>query len=183
MATTDLNLQEAGALPRPGPIGRVVRLGFGLICLGYVYELVLAFDALLDDNGSVQPIIWNGVLIGLVLVSYIINIGFSRSWRKWPAFVSAAILVTIAAGGYLATGSVETTALARSIWVWELYLFTHLGLAFVIAGIIGTPGCEMRSLHDLYTRITGRPTREHVCPIGPLGPIDQWESRRSGDRD
>jgi len=179
MATTDLKLEEAGALPRPGPIGRLVRLAFGLLCMWYVYELVQVFDALLDDNDHVRSVIWNGVLVGLFLVSYVINIGFSRSWGKWPALVSAAILAAIAAGGYLATGSIETGALARSIWVWELYVFSHLGLAFVTAGIIGTPGCEMRAFHDLYTRVTGHPTREHHCPIGPLGPIDRWESHRS----
>lgn len=183
MATTDLNLREPGALPRPGPVGRLVRLAFGLLCLGYVFELVRMSGALLDADGSIRPVVWNGVLVGVVLISYVINIGFSRSWKKWPALVSAAFLAAVAAGGYLVTGSIETIALARSIWAWELYVFSHLGLAFVIAGIIGTPGCEMRSLHDLYTKVTGTPTREHHCPIGPLGPIDEWESRRLQDRD
>ena len=61
MATTDLKLDEPGSLPRPGPIGRAVRLGFGFLCLWYVISL-----------------------------------------------------------------------LARVIWGWELYLFSHLGLAFIL---------------------------------------------------
>jgi hypothetical protein len=68
--------------------------------------------------------------------------------------------------------------LGRTIWVWELYLFSHLGLAFVLAALIGTPGCEMRAFHNLYTQVSGKPTKEHYCPIGPLGPIDRWESQR-----
>jgi hypothetical protein len=45
--------------------------------------------------------------------------------------------------------------LGRTIWVWELYLFSHLGLAFVLAALIGTPGCEMRAFHNLYTQVSG----------------------------
>lgn len=39
MATTDLTLDEPGTLRRPGPIGRLVRLAFGVSCLYYVYGL------------------------------------------------------------------------------------------------------------------------------------------------
>ena len=115
----------------------------------------------------------------LFLISYVINIGFSKAWRKWPAFISGGIFVAIAGFGYLTKGTFETELLARAVWLWELYLFGHLGAAFIISGVIGTPGCEMRAFHDLYSRLTGIPTKEHYCPVGPLHPIDQWEARRS----
>ena len=51
------------------------------------------------------------------------------------------------------------------------------GDGHIIASLIGTPGCEMRAFHNLYSRITGIPTKEHYCPVGPLHPIDQWEAR------
>jgi len=178
MATTDLNLDEPGSLPRPGPIGRLVRLGFGFLCLWYVYQLVGVWGNLLTADGSIRLVIWNGVLIGLVLVSYVVNIGYSRAWKKWPAIVSALVLAAIAAAGYVMTGNVETEWLALAIWLWEFYVFTHLGLAFLVASVIATPGCEMRAFHDLYSRISGRPTKEHCCPFGPLHPIDQWEAGR-----
>ena len=178
MATTDLKLDEPGTLPRPGPIGRLVRLVFAALCLYYVYGLITVSGGLLTSDGSVRPLLWNGIVPGLFLVSYVVNIGFSRAWKKWPAVVSALALGTVALIGYLESGSVETAALARLIWVWELYVFGHLGAAFLIAAVIGTPGCEMRAIHDLYSRITGTPTKEHYCPVGPLHPIDQWEARR-----
>ena len=81
--------------------------------------------------------------------------------------------------GYFVQGSIETAMFARTIWAWEIYLFSHLGLAFLIAATIGTPGCEMRALHDLYSRISGVPTKEHYCPVGPIHAIDKWEARRS----
>jgi hypothetical protein len=125
-----------------------------------------------------RPLIWNGVFAGLFLVSYVINIGFSRPWKKWPAIVSAGVFLVLAGVGIFSEGFVETAFLARGIWVWELYIFLHLGIAFVIAGIIGTPGCEMRAFHDLYSRVSGMPTEEHYCPVGPLHLIDRWEADR-----
>lgn len=178
MATTDLRLDEPGTLPRPGPVGRLARLVFGALCLYYVYGLFMVAGSILSPDGSIRPLLWNGIIPGLFLVSYVVNIGFSRAWRKWPAFISAAAFAVIALVGYLASGSLETVILARSIWAWELYVFGHLGTAFLIAAVIGTPGCEMRAFHDLYSRLTGVPVKEHYCPVGPLHPIDQWESGR-----
>jgi hypothetical protein len=179
MASTDLKLEEPGSLQRPGPVGRFVRLTFGMMSLSYVTGLMQVSQSLLQSDGHVQAVIWNGIFAGLLLVSYVINIGYSRHWKKWPAIVSAAVFTATAAAGYLSHGTVETSWLAGAIWVWEIYIFSHLGVAFVLSGLIATPGCEMRAFHDLYSRLTGAPTREHHCPIGPLTPIDRWEAGRS----
>ena len=176
MTTTDLKLDQPGSLPRPGPVGRLVRLGFGAFCAWYVIGLVQISGQLMSGEGSLRPLIWNGLPAGLFLISYVINIGFSRPWKKWPVLVSGGAFLALAGLGYLTNGSLETPLLARSVWIWELYIFSHLGLAFLISGLIATPGCEMRALHDLYTRLTGVPTKEHYCPVGPLGPIDRWEA-------
>ncbi len=122
---------------------------------------------------------WIGLGIGLYLINYVVNIGFSRDWKKWPAYVSGGAFVAIAGFGYMIRGTVETEMLARALWGWEFYFFSHLGGAYVVSAVIGTPGCEMRALHDLYSQVTGKPTKEHFCPVGPLHSIDQWESGRS----
>jgi hypothetical protein len=113
-----------------------------------------------------------------VLVSYIVNIGYSRSWNKWPAAVSM-FLILIAAGiNYALYESLEGYITAVVLHFWLLYIFSHLGLAFVLSAVIGTPGCEMRSFHHLYSLMTGNQTKEHHCPIGPLQAIDKWEQIR-----
>lgn len=178
MATTDLKLDEPGSLPRPGAVGRLVRFVLGLLCLWYVVGLIEVSGSLLSGDGHIRSVVWNGVLIGLFLISYVINIGFSRAWKKWPAIASAAVFLVVAGIGYLTERTIETNVLARILWGWELYVFSHLGVAFFLASVIGTPGCEMRAFHDLYSRVTGVPTKEHYCPVGPLHPIDQWEARR-----
>jgi hypothetical protein len=179
MATTDLRLEAPGTLPRPGPVGRVARLVFGILCSWYVVELIEVAGNLFDSQGNIRAAIWNGILPGLFLISYIINIGYSRAWKKMPAVVSGVTLLVIAGAGFAVSGTVETVFLARSAWLWEIYLFSHLGLSFLLSAIIGTPGCEMRALHDAWSRLSGNPTREHYCPVGPLNSIDQWEAHRN----
>jgi len=178
MATTDLRLDEPGTLTRPGPVGRLTRLVFGAICIWYLAELVDVYDSLLDISGHVRNVIWNGFLPALFLVSYIINIGYSRAWKKWPAIVSAGVFLALATFGWFSAGSVETVLLARMMWIWLFYLSIHLGLSFLLSAVLGTPGCEMRALHDLYSRLSGNPTKEHYCPVGPLSAIDRWETSR-----
>ena len=179
MPTTDLKLTGKGSLPRPGPVGRLVRLGFGVACLYYAYHLLGAFPDQLMNGDRVRPLLWNGILFGLIVVSYVVNIGFSRAWKKWPALVSIGVLGSAAAYSQLTAGAFESRLTATVLWVWLLYIYAHLGSAFLVSAFIGTPGCEMRAFHDLWTRTSGIPTREHYCPIGPLHPIDQWEARQA----
>ena len=153
-----MNEEKKVAATTGGAVGIIVFASFiGLCCIG--------------------P--WAVVLSGLLLISYVVNIGFSRAWKKWPAIISATALLAIAMAGYLLTDSAETVMLACAVWAWELYLFSHLGVAFVLSAVIATPGCEMRAFHDLYARLTGTSAKEHYCPIGPLHPIDQWEAARA----
>ena len=177
MATTDLKLDEPGTLARPGLLGRTVRLAFGVLCLWYVPGLWRIFGDPIDSEGHIRQLIWNGVIVGLFLISYIVNIGYTRDWKKWPAIISFALFLVIGVLGYVTQGSFETQLLGSVIWVWETYLFTHLGLAFLLSALIGNPGCEMRAFHHLYSKVSGKPTKEHYCPIGPLHAIDRWEAK------
>jgi hypothetical protein len=179
MASTDLRLEAPGTLLKPGPVGRIARLAFGVLCSWYVVELLEVAGNLFDSHGNIRAAIWNGILPGLFLVSYIINIGYSRAWKKVPAVVSGGVFLVLAGVGYVLSGTVESGLLARSAWLWEIYLFSHLGLSFLLSAIIGTPGCEMRALHDAWSRLSGNPTREHHCPVGPLNAIDRWEAHRN----
>ncbi len=61
MTTTDLKLEECGSLPKPGPIGRLVRLAFGYLCLNYVYGLWMTRNSLLTEDGGFQVILWIGL--------------------------------------------------------------------------------------------------------------------------
>jgi len=178
MVSTELKLLECGSLPKPGPIGRLVRLAFGILSLYYILGLWIIRYDLLAETGSIQSLVWNGILPTLFLISYVVNIGFSRAWKKWPAFVGLGIAIIAGMYGYMQTGHYETLVLAQTLWALEFYVFTHIGLSFVLAAMLATPGCEMRAAHNFYSKLSGIPTKEHHCPVGPLNNIDKWEHAR-----
>jgi len=82
-----------------------------------VKGLIDVADTLVTGDGHIRTLIWNGILPGLFLVSYVVNIGFSRAWRKWPAIVSGAGILAAAGIGYLLQGTIEYELLALVIWV------------------------------------------------------------------
>lgn len=135
------------------------------------------WGAPLTAEGHIRPLLWNGILPALILVSYVVNIGFSRSWKKWPAIISIVGLTGAVAYNWFATGSIEGQWSAGVLWLWLFYVFSHLGIAFVLSAILSTPGCEMRAFHHVWTILSKQPTKEHHCPIGPLGPVDRWERK------
>ncbi|VAW00003.1 hypothetical protein MNBD_ALPHA06-2307 [hydrothermal vent metagenome] len=115
---------------------------------------------------------------GLFLVNFVINIGYSRAWKNWPVIISAALLLAAAGFGFASQGTVQTPVLASTLFFWEFYIFLHLGVSFVLAGILATPGCEMRAPFHLFSLLTGKTTKEHHCPVGPLNALDKWERER-----
>jgi hypothetical protein len=157
---------------------RQIELAFGIFCLSYVSDLLEIWADPLTSLGQIRQTILNGIVFAIFLVSYVVNIGFSQSWNKWPAAFSTVALLGLATISKVTTGDYQGALTAYGLLVWMLYVFTHLGVAFVLAALIGTPGCEMRSFHHLWSLVSGNMTKEHVCPIGPLTPIDKWEAAR-----
>lgn len=41
----------------------------------------------------------------------------------------------------------------------------------------------MRAFHNLYSGATGKPTKEHYCPVGPLNSIDRLGSESVAELD
>ncbi len=62
------------------------------------------------------------------------------------------------------------------------YVYGHLGISFILAAFLATPGCEMRALPHLLGMIAGGEAREHCCP-GFIEHIDRWERQRTSSED
>ena len=182
MAETESRIEtrfdEPGTLEKPGPIGRLVRL---------TLEIGLAFVVwgLLDDGAGLAAtgtvVHWSllaAIAFALLVFPYVVNIGWGLNLKAWPRRIVGAILVGGVLFSWATAGDTWSPALGWSTWGWMLYTFAHLGISFLIAAVIGTPGCEMRAIPNLWTLLTGRETKEHYCP-GFINNIDAWELRRS----
>ena len=170
-----IEFDSAGALARPGPIGRLLRLGFGLLLGLLVWQMV--------DQSGVEDLFnlgsWFWVAFGLVLTPYVVNIGFGRNFGAWPRYLALGLAAGVAGLGWLLENTWTSELLWTVLTLWTVYLYTHLALCFVLAAIIATPGCEMRSIPQLFGRLRKQAAQEHYCP-GIIDNIDRWEAGRSG---
>lgn len=176
--STDLKLDEPGTLPTPGLIGRLFRLGMGVFCLYAIYELTRNFVPLASGSANTIASLVLFIGFGTWIFSYVINIGFLVSLGRMPMYALLAAYGAAAICGQLWTGSVWSPPLGLTIFVTMFYFYAHLGLSFLLAAIFATPGCEMRAIGHVTERFTGRPAKEHYCPVGPIQPLDTWEAKQ-----
>lgn len=169
---------EPGTLSPPGPVGRLVRLLFALLCLGFLWTRLLADPLQVVARFPTDDELWPWAFAALYLFAYVVNIGFGRSWGRWPPFVAIMALFAMSCVSRATTGNWFGPPLAWAFLAWMAYTYAHLGLSFLLSAVAATPGCEMRAIPHVLGRLTGRTAREHHCPVGPLNHIDSWEYKR-----
>ena len=171
---------EPGTIPEPGPIGRALRLGWGILIAAAVWSAIDLRDEFLGP-GVPHGGWWIGIAIALMVAPYVINIGWGRNWRGIPRLVVIVVIVAGTIVSQLIAGTWWSAPLGWVVLAWYVYTLSHLGISFILAAVLATPGCEMRAIPHLWTKVTGRPTWEHVCP-GHISRIDAWERGRRDAR-
>ena len=174
-----LQLVDEGTLKPPGPVGRLVRMSLGFACFYPLYVLVLHIQSIIQTPISVLPSIAVLVFAAIIFINYVINIGFGKSWGRWPSNFSIGAALLLAVMAWLAFGTADHPLFGTALWAWLVYFFAHLGVSFILSAIIATPGCEMRAIPHLFGKISGRAVAEHHCPASFITRIDAWESNRT----
>jgi hypothetical protein len=178
---------------RTGPIGRGARLVLALVIGAFVALRV----ATLATNGPAgyrdpailaDPSLW--ILTAIVIVSVIDFAGrfapglegVTPAARRMAATVALALLaVGAAAIGLALRGSVWGFPLADGWWWLNTAYLGQLAVAFVLAAVLGTPGCEQGVWRELVSGQKG--ANEHTaltCVIG-LHLLDSWEAENRAD--
>ena len=146
--------------------------------------LWLVSDLLLhSDSGDLYQLgIWAWALFTLWVFPPVINIGWGRKWSnatlRIPVIVVLGLSIAVSQWLY---GETLTALTWWPLVIWMTYTLVHLGLSFILAAILGTPGCEMRALSQLVGMVSGRPRPEHYCP-GFLTGLDRWEAGLTANR-
>ena len=175
--STELRLDEPGTLPRPGAIGRAARLLFAALCLFALWSVLEQVGDFLGSTSSALAQFVVAIAVAFWVFPHVVNIGFSKGWRRRPQVAIVLLLLVGAAASWIFYGSILGPPLGLIMFVWLMYVFGHLGVSFALATVLATPGCEMRAIPHVWTVMTGRTTKEHYCP-GALDRIDKWEAAR-----
>ena len=132
-------MNQTAALPRPGWMGRGIRLGLAAVFLYFFAQIVVGYR-LGGSPSPRDPMAW----IALVYIAWalpeIVNLGFKLHWGRWPRHVFLALLLLGGAVDLARGVGVPGPAFGLVFFATAAYAFGHLGLSFLAGGIDATPG-------------------------------------------
>jgi hypothetical protein len=83
---------------------------------------------------------WIGAIVSFYFLPNVVNIGFTRSWGRWPQVVALLLALAATTFDILQYGKVWGPALGLLIWVLMVFVLGYLGLSLVLAAIMALPG-------------------------------------------
>ena len=176
MNTQNQSYVPPGILPKPGWLGRGIRLGLGILLLLGAFGIVESFQQLVNAQRVPESIeLW--VFAGLLFISMrdVIDLGLTVRWGQ-KAQIAILLLAGICIGvGIIFYGRLWAPPLGLLFSIWCLSIAIPLGLALILAALLGTPGCEMRSYAHLLAWLRNRSAAEHYCP-GGIDFVDRWRA-------
>lgn len=173
-----LGTEEACAvtntLSPAGIVSRTGKLMMGLLQIWLVFVLVTNPQIVRSETPPFSIGLLAAVGLAFLLLPWTVNLGFNKKWHSKP-LIAALIALGLAANvGFAAGGSLWNVPTALVLYVITIYVHGHMGICHVIAALIATPGCEMRAIPQVWSKITRSNTEFHVCP-GMWSKIDDWE--------
>lgn len=179
----EAKFRPEGTLVRPGPIGRGVRLLMAALLLKFVWNLVrgplvaaAAGQGLASWSVPRDPLFWVVMVALFWGFPYVVNLSLGKDWRHRSQATVLGIVLSLGLFTLWRYGSFWSPALGWFLLLWLMLSCAYGAVAFLLAGLLGTPGCEMRAFHHLRVRLSGGERTEHHCP-GFLDKIDVWEAR------
>lgn len=132
---------EAERLPRPGPVGRAVRLLLGLALLYFFAGIVADFPELADGVNLANPLAWVGLGYMLYVIPEVTGMSFSRSWPGRQVRLGVGgLLVLAGAADLVLGGSPNGGALGITFGLLLALVFGVIGASFIVAAVVAAPG-------------------------------------------
>jgi hypothetical protein len=132
--------EKPGSLPKPGPIGRMVRIVSGCALLYFFIVTLTNFGNYIGLTVPKHPLIWLGVALSFYFLAYVVNVGFTITWGRWLQLITVLVAMASVVLDLSVYGSFWGPPLGLLVFVLLAYVTGHLGLSFILAGLLATPG-------------------------------------------
>lgn len=131
--------ESSSDLPRPGPIGRILRVAFGGFLLYFFTTVLIRYDPHLP----LTPPPRNWLTYVIAGIAFYMLADTARSWR-WPPYILqggwlglAGVAVLI---DWIRFGRFWGPTIGLAIMALILGAFFYLGVSFIVAGLFAVPG-------------------------------------------
>ncbi len=131
---------EPGSIERPGAIGRMARIVSGCALLYFLILTLIHHTSYVSLVIPKDPGIWIGVGFSFYFLPDVINVGFTRNWRRWPQLIIFLVALAAVVFDFFQYRSFWGPPLGLLVFALLVYVTAHLGLSFILAGILATPG-------------------------------------------
>jgi hypothetical protein len=121
-------------------MGRGVRVIAGLALLYLFMTTLVDYADYVSLSLPSQPMRWLGVAFSFYFLTDVVNRGFSRTWGRWPQWIVVLLALAAIVVDFLQFESFWGPPLGLLIFVLLAYVTGHLGISFLLAGILSTPG-------------------------------------------
>jgi hypothetical protein len=132
--------EKPGSLPKPGPIGRMVRIISGCALLYFFIVTLTNFGDFVGLIVPKHPLMWLGVALSFYFLAYVVNVGFTITWGRWLQLILVVAAMAAVVLNLSIYGRFWGPLLGLVIFVLLAYVTGHLGVSFILAGILATPG-------------------------------------------
>lgn len=166
------------ALPRPGVVGRLVRVVLGAGVVLTVASLATDLRPMLSGDLPLgDPSFWVMAFLVVSVTPWVVDELLRVRWRWRSSLVGVALLALAALADVAIDAALSGSLVGIVGWTWAFVFSAVLGGALLLAAVLGTPGCEMRAFAHLAATLRGRDARLVACP-GWLDRLDGVRVRR-----
>ncbi len=138
------HFEEPGTFPRLGPIGRTVRVVFGVLILYFlVYSLLERWHGWVEtrEGWELPGGPWYvGVLLAAYLLPTTIDRLFTVNWGWRSQLVWGALVVGLGAFDLVHYGSLWAAPLGGFLLLTIVFVFGVIGVSFLVQSVAATPG-------------------------------------------
>lgn len=157
--------EEPGTIAKPRLLGRLVRIALGVTTfyfLAWPYiDLWRGYTRVREGSTPPGGTWWLPILLIFFLLPHLIDVGLNFRLGNKSRVAFGVLLGLAAALNYTLYGGVWGPVLGWFLILTGVLVFTHLSIAFLVQGVVATPGCEVRSILHVLGRMRGVEVAEH----------------------
>ncbi len=178
---TQLQHRDATTPPRSGVVGRLVRVLYGAVMAWFAFQWAEAgLTWFSEPTTPANPWVWIVTGLGIYYGLYQLPASsFGAPWGRRVVSIYLTLLATAAVTAVLTQGDLWAAPLTWLLYGLDVGLVVVATIAFLVAVVLGTPGCEMGGLAELIRRLRGASNAEAtegIWCIGGLHKLDEWET-------